>query len=442
MNDGNCQNDAQRYYLRSRSLRAQPEMEGDIPESSVSSRSSIYPYGYASPISNQGDSSPNSSVGDRFSITGPALNDVPFAILTLPPPSVSRQSLSRRSLSTSSFQESTSDEPMPHTNRFSGQPMVQSLQMTPSQGFPCIESAADSMNHVESPLEDGYNHGIHFSLPSIRTTPMLDSPNPTSLYHNNGFPPDYVPEYNIAHMDAGPRYDYQDRPLIPSANWPSHPSSPDNSQNEASIITQDMSAVSGNLSSHFSGQHELPPSSLALSFPSIICSGCGNQDFMYQNMNFWFLHYWKEHPPPAGSPDAWRPRTCLWEGCELLKSFRTHKSWLEHAYSVHYRRFWCTFDNCPVAKPFGSQNTLERHFNTKHAQPIPCTRAGCQAKESINLWRKDKLTKHEAKYHGPLICTVADCPRGRVNGQDHGFSEQADLDKHMKVKHRYLPTRN
>jgi hypothetical protein len=403
-------------------------MVGDLSESGVSSRSRSYPYEYTSSISTQGDSSPHSSPGDSFLIPRPPVIDVP---------SINEQSLSRRSLDAPSSQESTSDELLPQANILSVQ-IEQSLQMTPSQGFQYIKSAPDSPNHAQSYLD----HNTFFSLPSTRTIPMLHSTHPsTSLYRDNEFLPKDVPGCNDTHIDGGPRNHYQERPPISSTNWSSNPSSPDSSQNEIGTITQDMSAVPGNFSSHFLGQNEVPPSSLAIDFPSM-CPRCDSSDFTYQNVNLWLLHYWKEHPPPAGSFAAWRPRPCIWEGCGLRKSFKTHRSWIEHAHSVHYRRFWCTFDNCDVGKPFGSQNTLDRHLNTKHAEPIPCTRTGCQAKKNINLWRKDKLAKHEAKYHGPLICTVAGCPRGHVNGQDHGFSEPNDLDKHMKVKHRHLPNRN
>lgn len=432
MNNSNYPNDTSRYYLRSRSLCAQPEIEGDIPESSISSESPPYPYRYASSTSNQGGSSPSGTPEDPLFLPGPALIEVPFGKLALPPPLINTQPLSRRFLSTSTSHESTSDELLPQADRFSAQRIVQSLQTTPSQGFPYIESSADSTNYFQSYLPHKNNDKTLFSLPLTRTSPVLHSPNTlASLYHDhdNGLPPMGI------RTDARPRNDYQGRPLIPPTNWSSPPSSPDSSQNEASVITQDMSAVPGNLSSQFSGQNEVPPSSITLTFPSR-CPRCPNPDFMYPDVNLWLLHYWTEHPPATGSSHAWRPGECMLEGCNLRKSFRTHKSWLEHAHSVHYRRFWCTFDNCDVRKPFGSKNTLDRHLNTRHTDPIPCTITGCQAKEGINLWRKDKRTKHEAKYHGSKICTVAGCPRGR---QDHGFSEQADLDKHMQVKHRYLP---
>jgi hypothetical protein len=439
--DYNDSADRNRYYLRSQSFRAQQEIEGDLPESSVSSGSPTYPYGYDSSTSNHENSSPCGSPEDSFFIPSPTSIDVPFSKLALPPPSINTQSLSHRSFITSTSHETPPDKTLEQAGLFSPQRIIQSLQTAPSHVFPDIQSTTYSTHHSQSYLPHENNDKTLFSLPSTRSMPVVHSTTPlTALYHDydNAIPFYGGPGCMDTPTDAGQSNSNQENPIVPPADWPPNLTAPESSQNEVGVTTQDKTDVPVNASSQFPSEREVRTPSGNLSFPSS-CPRCDNPDVLYPDVNLWFLHYWMEHPPTAGSSHAWRPGECMLEGCKLQKTFPTHKSWLEHAHTVHYRRFWCTAPNCDVSKAFGSKNTLGRHFNTKHADPIPCNITGCQAREGINLWRKDKRMKHEAKYHGPITCTVGGCPRGL---QDHGFSEQKDLNKHMQVKHRYLPSRN
>jgi hypothetical protein len=174
-------------------------------------------------------------------------------------------------------------------------------------------------------------------------------------------------------------------------------------------------------------------------FPSP-CSLCDDSDTIIHDHNVGQVHYWTKHSPPAGSPEAWTPKKCLWEGCLHENDFKTLKSWLSHVNNVHQKGYSCGVLGCR-SKPFGSKADVERHHLTMHTTPKYCTKTGCQARKGINLCRKDKMVHHEAMWHGPFTCEVGDCPRRRIDGENHGFSKRRKLDEHMRKKHPHLQAR-
>lgn len=176
-----------------------------------------------------------------------------------------------------------------------------------------------------------------------------------------------------------------------------------------------------------------PQHSAVRNFPSR-CDRCNNE-YTIHSENEFRIHFWDEHPPSLRSEDAWVQQRCLWEGCKLKNLFKTRKLWLNHAFDVHLKRFHCDVSSCRVGR-FGSKSMLLRHKQTMHKKPVHCDKNGCQAKTLSNLCRKDKSDAHEAKWHGPLECKIAACPRQRIDGVDHGFSTQGDLGLHIRKDHR------
>jgi hypothetical protein len=201
----------------------------------------------------------------------------------------------------------------------------------------------------------------------------------------------------------------------------SHSPFPNGELSSTSTITADTELV---------GQ-VVEPMDGNITFPSQ-CPQCDDSTRIYDHVSAWYAHVWDKHPPN----NTWEPRTCLWEGCTLPKKFKTHRYWLEHVRNVHEKSYHCAFPGCTVA-PFGTQNMVTRHYKSTHAKPILCSKPGCQARKNVNLSRKDKLDDHEARWHGPLECEVIDCPRRRIDGEDYGFSEPSELERHMRLRHHY-----
>jgi len=226
-----------------------------------------------------------------------------------------------------------------------------------------------------------------------------------------------------------------------SAAWPSpyhYRMIPLETSTASSFAAQPESAVQGNLLSDLSIHQATLFSKIEnreiLVPQQSTCYVCHE---LVKDLNALQVHSWSKHPPPAGSPDVWTPRKCLWKDCYLPKTFKTSRDWLTHAIYVHQKRYRCSVFGCR-ATPFGSQADVERHHLTKHVEPKYCTKTGCQAPRRANLCRKDKLDEHEATWHGRLMCTVDGCPRRRIDGENHGFSEQSKLEKHMRQKHQHF----
>jgi hypothetical protein len=388
MDDGHKQINASCGHPQSPSTRARLEISNYLLTTSTRLEAPLYLSDYASPGSKQSGSSPESYQGDHRLVARQELNGILTGSLALSTPRHNSQSSSRPSFRTLSSQGSASD----------GRLRYADLSPGPVYNFTIQPILSQNNIHIES------------------------------------------------------QHDDREWQLNQPASWlspsPFCPISPEASSIPARFIAQPESAVQDNLLSNWSNnqatsslgfeyhQSLINRQSTTINFPST-CYGCHDQSTIYQNLNVFQLHYWTEHPPPTGSPDAWSPRKCLWEGCHLPKDFGTSRGWINHAYDVHHKRYRCNVFGCSV-RPFGTQAMVERHYRTKHIQPRFCTKAGCQARKGSNLCRKDKLDEHDAKWHGPLMCKVADCPRRRIEGEDHGFSKQSELDEHMKRKHRHL----
>jgi hypothetical protein len=179
-----------------------------------------------------------------------------------------------------------------------------------------------------------------------------------------------------------------------------------------------------------------PRQSIGKSYPAS-CSVCWE---IIRDQNLHWLHYWTKHPPLDNSPDAWISKKCLWKGCRTKTDFATPKSWVTHVSYVHQKVHMCPVAGC-LAKAFGSTADVTRHYLTKHSDPIHCTKAWCQAKNDINLSRKDKLKEHRAMWHGNLMCDVPGCPRRHIDGEDYGFSDPDKLAEHKAKRHRDLSLR-
>lgn len=124
-----------------------------------------------------------------------------------------------------------------------------------------------------------------------------------------------------------------------------------------------------------------------------------------------------------------------------LKTYTNSSVGFAHVKQVHQKNFYCTIPNCkyrhggPSPKPFGSQNGLDRHHKSKlHAPPVLCDKPFCTSKQ--NLARKDKKTKHDAEFHGRILCPSVGCNRGlHVEGVRYGFASLEDLLAHQEAKH-------
>lgn len=202
------------------------------------------------------------------------------------------------------------------------------------------------------------------------------------------------------------------------------------------------------------------------------CDTCNNPYVFYRTEGSWWVHVWMSHPewtscfpetcfPECGEPHQtkgswlahlwsvhldwapeWVPRRCMWEGCtSKCGPFKTSKQWLAHVSKKHQKSYWCNVSSCELRqgalgqKAFGCRNDLNRHRRQRHEPAILCTKLNCQARRNSKLTRADKRDIHDAKWHGPLQCTVVDCPRQRIGGIDHGFSTSTDLDRHLREKH-------
>jgi hypothetical protein len=255
-------------------------------------------------------------------------------------------------------------------------------------------------------------------------------------------------------MDLEPGIDFQEWPQRQSTDspsqWPSHPPSletHDNRFNHISHIEPDIQydrfaklaigkeVRSWGLEFYEPPLVQMPGAMQVQSSSQIICDYCHDP---LQDTNSSLVHLWANHPSSA----VWTPRNCLWVDCELDKTFKSHKSWLEHVYNVHLKSYKCKLSTCNIGTLFGSKNMAERHYTTAHGERIRCTKIGCQGRKHSNLSRKDKRRAHDTKWHGPLVCDVDGCPRGRIHGENQGFPKQADLDKHIRRVHRNRTVRN
>lgn len=158
---------------------------------------------------------------------------------------------------------------------------------------------------------------------------------------------------------------------------------------------------------------------------------------IYDTLDDWRVHFLRDHEGPSG----WVTSRCTWGGCKTTVTFTTLKLWLDHVRIVHQKSYYCERPGCKIAlggpdpKPFGTQADLNRHGLTKsHLTPVLCSLPGCPGKENLN--RHDKRTKHTLEYHGPVLCTVAGCIRGRQIGNDYfGFATDDDRAVHLRGKH-------
>jgi hypothetical protein len=336
----------------------------------------------ASPSSNRSNPSPQSCPGGGRLLARPVFNAASPESLENFAPQHDRQSSSGHSFGTPYFQESAS---------------VRALQQ------------------ADPPLGPDYNYSMQ--RPCIQDNPPIES-----------------------------RYDNWQWPPTRTAPWPSpsplYPISPEASFSASNFIAQPESAVQDDLLSNWSTQQATLLSKFeahqSLALQQSTCPFCPDP---IEDQNALQVHYWTKHPPPIGFPHSWTPMKCLWNGCLRLKTFKTSSDWLSHAHTVHQKRYRCNVFTCDTG-PFGSKADVKRHYLTKHVKPKYCTKTGCQARRRSNLQRKDKLDGHEAKWHGPLMCTIADCPRRHINGEDHGFSKQSELDDHMRRRHPCFQMRN
>jgi hypothetical protein len=373
------------------STRVFPEISKHAMATSAGLRAPLYPLEYASPVSNQSSSSPKSYLGDDRLITRPELNPTFPGSLTLSTPRHDSQSSSRHSFGTISLQDSASDRPLQQAGTSLGLAYNCKSQRTWIQNNPYIESRY--YNELQP------NQTAVWSSPS----PFYQISPETSCSTSN--------------FIAQPESAVQDN-ILP--RWSTHPTTLlSRFENHGSLVHQPSNDKD---------------------FPST-CYLCNDPDTVLQDWNDRKVHYWTKHAPPAGSPGAWSSTRCLWQGCRLQKTFKSSRDWLYHTHTVHQKRYRCDALGCNVG-PFGTQAMVERHYRTKHTKPKLCTKTGCQARKGTNLSRKDKLGEYEAMWHGPLVCEIADCPRRRIDGEDHGFSKQDELDKHMRRKHPYFQIRN
>lgn len=306
--------------------------------------------------------------------------------------------------------------------------LAESTMYTTNNATTCIEGLHIHGNPYWSSYS-GPDFGLHFITPS------------TSHHLNNKTTTEHLPGPNSSKMVLGTEYGYNEYPTHQSSAWSSLSPSPVfssdshgsafNSKTQPQTFAQGLSLSSPQTPQLTVTNGEVPINQSLEPIKGDVrltytCSKCSAE---YQHHSAWIVHIWDKHPTTG-----WSPQTCLWEGCVLNKRFNTHSTWLEHVRNVHQKRYRCDFPGCTLAKPFGSKHMLVRHYNSKHGEKKPCTKANCQAPKS-NLCRTDKLGEHQAKWHGPLECKVADCPRRRINGENHGFTHQSDLEKHMRRKH-------
>lgn len=326
------------------------------------------------------------------------------------------------------------------------------LQLNLAYHVASLERPICLANCVRTYDREGCTPRECFSSPPARQVPAPHTINPLSCLHGgDGFPHQKLQSRNEVHMDPEPENYYPKLQTGPSTcmTWTSasHPLRLSSCGNAFDLDSQTDSATERYLPYHLSTRHIVPQLAMAnhedivhqhseerigdnIAFPSI-CFTCDNSVITYPDISAWRVHFWTEHP----LINYWRPKKCLWEGCSLQKEFKSHRIWLEHAHNVHLKRFWCKFPGCSVGIPFGSKHMVDRHYSSTHAEPKRCPKLGCQAQKNVNLSRKDKLNEHAAKWHGPLECNVAGCARRRINGVDHGFSNEFDLQRHIRQKH-------
>ncbi|KUJ18216.1 uncharacterized protein LY89DRAFT_41899 [Mollisia scopiformis] len=158
---------------------------------------------------------------------------------------------------------------------------------------------------------------------------------------------------------------------------------------------------------------------------------------VFATLNDYNVHLWQKHMDLS----TWKEQRCSWEGCSTKCTFATPNLWFAHVRQVHQKNFWCTHPGCKFRrgglepKPFGSQHSLHRHSLSKsHAPPLYCDKPYCTGHD--NIARSDKRNKHNTEYHGPILCRVDGCPRGRyLNGVYYGFATHQDLVAHHRLKH-------
>jgi hypothetical protein len=316
------------------------------------------------------------------------------------------------SASSNSSQSNSSSKTQPDIDRSIDLPELNHNMQGSATLFPS--------RHTSQPFFTTYSRAFssHDGAPHIqlRQDVLLSAP-----VCNNVFQQSYSPSNPLA------RNLYDDQQFQPSqpALSPSppffSPTSPDTSQSVSGFITPpDFAFPDSDTYDWYIIQRTTPSrsrdnrslarqQSVPEDFPSP-CSLCDDSDTIIQDHNVGQVHYWTKHSPPAGSPEAWTPKKCLWEGCSLDKDFKTLKSWLYHVNYVHQKGYSCGVSGCR-SKPFGSKADVQRHHLTMHVTPKYCTKTGCQARRGVNLCRKDKMLDHEAMWHGPFTCEVAACPR-------------------------------
>lgn len=115
--------------------------------------------------------------------------------------------------------------------------------------------------------------------------------------------------------------------------------------------------------------------------------------------------------------------------CDLCRrTFTNDRLLRSHILMVHRKSYSCDESGCDQA--FTNTSDLKRHKQAVHEPPIYCDKPMCIGRR-VRLNRADKRKLHEAKYHGPFVCPLAECYRSRHDGSDYGFSTQGELDTHL-----------
>lgn len=172
------------------------------------------------------------------------------------------------------------------------------------------------------------------------------------------------------------------------------------------------------------------------------CAWCVEQQqprVRYDSWDEFYVHYYTAHP----NAELWKPRKCLWWGCDNGITYTTRTSWLQHVPRKHLKTIYCDYDDCEFGrggKALGTQQDKKRHYRDIHEPAVRCQLEYCtHTKRRLN--RPEHKKRHMTKYHGSHCCKFPGCERGHIDTDNYGFSTLAELQSHMQKK-RHPPAKS
>ncbi|KAE8451807.1 hypothetical protein EG329_002647 [Mollisiaceae sp. DMI_Dod_QoI] len=201
--------------------------------------------------------------------------------------------------------------------------------------------------------------------------------------------------------------------------------------NSSSMVDESHPCFAAPISPQALTGSEVPP-------PPERCAWCDDQQprACCESWDEFYVHYHTAHP----SAESWKPRKCLWWGCDNGVTYATRNSWLQHVPRKHQKTVYCDHDDCEFGgggKALGTQQDKKRHIQDIHDPAIHCQLEYCtHTKRRLN--RADHKKMHMIKYHGSFCCQALGCERGQIDGNNYGFSTAAELQLHMN-KRRHTP---